>query len=320
YLIGAALVLTHFFVEVGMLIGSIGKLYPAPQWIWEELNILVYLLAPIMWFRLLCVISTHDLRFSQKENYAYIAFVSAGAFAGAIQPNTWYSYLAFPVLGATYIVQFTLDSRLPSPKTDKQVADLHSRPSAVKPNMAKLKRSSQHTSSQHPDSFASQSQIFAQLARGYNASSIPLTQRVGIWHSPADARFAKRLRTHLQPNIRQGHIDLWDPDQIQPGAIWQEERIQAVQSAAVAVVLVSADLMASDFITRYELPQILFRAMTHGTVILLIHVSPCNIDGSGLERFHPINTPNKPLAQLGPSERDKILTQTVCIICQRLGL
>jgi hypothetical protein len=311
YLIGAALVLVHFFVEIGMLIGSIGKLYPAPRWIWEELNILVYVLAPIMWFRLLCVLSMYTLRFSQKENYAYIAISSAAAFVAALQPLTqplaWYSYVAFPLLGATYAVQFTLDSHLPSRKSEEQATS--SRPPAgIEPQ-----NGSRHSSPQ-------QSPTFAQIAHAYHQPSASFTQRVGIWHSPADARFAERLRIHLQPKIWQGQIDLWNPDHIQPGTKWQEERTRAIQSAAIAVVLVSADLMASDFIARYELPQILYRAMAQGTVILLLHVNPCNINGSGLEKFQPINSPDKPLAQLGPTDRDKILVRTASIICHQLRL
>ena len=167
YLIGAALVLFHFFVEIGMLVGSIGKLYPTPPWVWEELNILVYLLAPIMWFRLLYVLSMYTLRFSQKENYACIAIVSAAAFVAALQPLAqpfaWYSYVGFPLLGITYAVQFTLDSRLSSRKSKEQTMSLRHRA------RIEQKNSSRHASPQQlPFTLASQSPIFAQLAHGYH--------------------------------------------------------------------------------------------------------------------------------------------------------
>ena len=148
------------------------------------------------------------------------------------------------------------------------------------------------------------------------ASSSPL---VGIWHSPVDGKIATRLRTHLQPQIREERIQLWDASEIRPGALWQRERAQALRSVTVAIVLVSADLMACDAIACNELPQLLNRAMTQGTTILLLHVSPCDITNSGLERFQPLNPSEKPLAKMGRADRDKIMAETTRIICQQLG-
>jgi hypothetical protein len=128
------------------------------------------------------------------------------------------------------------------------------------------------------------------------------------------------LRTHLQPKIWQDDIELWDASQIQPGALWREERVRAVQSAGVAVVLVSAFFLACEMIARSELPLLLQRAQAQGTVILILHVSPCNITGSGLEKFYPLNSPDRPLARLERCDRDLIMTRAVDVICQRLSL
>lgn len=318
YLIGAALVLFHIVVEVGMIIGAVGKFYPVPQWVWEELNLLVFFLTPIIWFRLLCVISTHTLKFSQKENYFYVAIASGGAFAAALQsPTSWYPYLAFPLLSATYVAQFILDSRLPLRKERTQAAC----PRTRHPATTGKGGNPYPFSSQHPPSARfSQLQSFAQTVHRYSQTPAPAARHIGIWCSPTDARFADRLRKHLQPKIWRGQIDLWDSEQIPPGSLWQEERAYAIQSADVVVILVSADLLASDLIARDELPQILLRSKLCGTLILLLYTSPCDISGSGLEEFYPVNLPDKPLAKLEPVDRERLLVQTVSAICRHLKL
>lgn len=145
-------------------------------------------------------------------------------------------------------------------------------------------------------------------------------RRVIIWRSPTDERFATQLCTHLQPKIRRGYINLWDASQIRLGVSLQEERAQAIASADVAVVLASADLIASDSFACEDLPQLLHRARSKKMHILLIHISACDLEGSGLENFRAINPPTNPLARLGNPEREEIWKSTKQVICQLAGI
>jgi hypothetical protein len=85
--------------------------------------------------------------------------------------------------------------------------------------------------------------------------------RVGMWYCREGELFAQRLRTHLQPAIRQRRIDLWDSERLVPGTLWQCERERAVQSVSVAVLFLSADFLASDFLVQYELPRLFSRVV-----------------------------------------------------------
>jgi len=316
FLVGALLVVLHFLGGLAALICTFERSFPVPSWIWTELKVFVYLVIPIMWFRLLSIVSTYQLRPNQKKQYIYIGIFSFIALMLAFNLSAWYSNGAFPLLSITYVVQWMLDARLSAKSRRQRKVHLTSHtttPRSIKKRLStKLK---QRAFSQHEAS-----DILRQRKQAEGNTPARLSQKVGIWHCHADEKFAARLRTHLQPKIRQGVIDLWDASQIQPGTLWQNERAQAIQSCAVAVVLVSADLMACDSIACDELPQLLYRAMTQGTVILLLHVSPCDIMNSGLERFHPLNSPEKPLAKMERSDREKVLTQATHIICQRLGI
>lgn len=63
-----------------------------------------------------------------------------------------------------------------------------------------------------------------------------------------------QLLTFLAPWIRDKRVDLWDDSRIKLGDNWQAEIHKAIEEAAVAVLLVTKDFLASDFITKQELP------------------------------------------------------------------
>jgi hypothetical protein len=74
------------------------------------------------------------------------------------------------------------------------------------------------------------------------------------------------------------HLDCWDDTHIQPGDDWKEEIRTALDRAQAAVLLISADFFASDFIDETELPPLLAAAEAKGVRIWL-----CCINGSRIE-------------------------------------
>jgi hypothetical protein len=87
---------------------------------------------------------------------------------------------------------------------------------------------------------------------------------------------------------------------------------------SVAVILVSADFMASEFISEYELPQLLSRAEAGGTTILPVNVAPSLFSGSGLDIFQAINPPTRPLISMTVPEQEETLVRLATTIRDRL--
>jgi hypothetical protein len=82
---------------------------------------------------------------------------------------------------------------------------------------------------------------------------------------------------------------------------------QALAAAKVAVLLVSADFLASEFITTNELPSFLAAAKAEGTLILPVIVSPCFfLHTKELQQFQAVNSPNRPLLRMKKAEQEEV--------------
>lgn len=143
---------------------------------------------------------------------------------------------------------------------------------------------------------------------------------VFVSYSHADARWLKRLRTHLAPLRRDQVLDLWDDTRIDPGEDWREEIENALARARVAVLLVSADFLASEFINSNELPRLLASAEGRGTVILPVIVKASRFaDTPSLARFQAVNPPSRPLDGLRTAAREQVLVAVAAAVERALG-
>lgn len=128
--------------------------------------------------------------------------------------------------------------------------------------------------------------------------------KVFVSYSHADKKWLQMLQVHIAPLEHNNIVDRWDDTKIAPGGKWQEEIADAIRSAKVAVLLVSAYFVASEFIVSNELPPLLEAAEHEGTVILPVIISPC-LMGS-LSKFQAVNPPSKPLVDLDRGDRDRV--------------
>ena len=141
-------------------------------------------------------------------------------------------------------------------------------------------------------------------------TATPIRDRVFISYSHKNARWLERLQVHFAPFERQGKIVRWDDTMIAPGSKWQEEISRALASAKVAIPLVSAEFLASDFILNEELPRLLSAAENDGVVIIPVILGPCAFNEvEDLAQFQSINPPTQPLSALSKSKREQVLVR-----------
>src|SRR5439155_20530909 len=114
----------------------------------------------------------------------------------------------------------------------------------------------------------------------------------------------------LRPLEKRGLLDLFDDSKIKPGSRWREEIKAALDRARVAILLISADFIASDFIADNELPPLLKKAESGGATIIPVIVSPCGFRREKkLSSFESVNDPSSPLESLTYSGSEQITTE-----------
>jgi len=132
--------------------------------------------------------------------------------------------------------------------------------------------------------------------------------KIIISYSHKDRQWLDLLRTHLAFLEQQHLIDLWDDSQIMVGAHRKQAIANALASARFALLLVSANFLASNFIAYNELPLIRQRLSQSQITILPLILSPCLFEESPLGDYQPFN-PNRPLSQLPFVEQEDILVR-----------
>jgi TIR domain len=140
-------------------------------------------------------------------------------------------------------------------------------------------------------------------------SSSTVRNQVFISYSQPDRKWLDRLLVHVRPLIRGGHIQVFSDIGIRAGADWRSEIQTALDTASIAVLLISVHFLASDFIMNEELPQLLAGAEERGTTILPVIVTPSLYETMpSVSRFQAVNPASKPLCVMRPAEWHKVLS------------
>ncbi len=139
-------------------------------------------------------------------------------------------------------------------------------------------------------------------------------QKSGLFisYSHKDKEWLNRVQTHLKVLNHQNDIelDVWDDTKILAGEKWKEEIAKALKNAKVAVLIISTDFLASDFIQSSELPDLLNNANDNGTKLLSLIVKPCRFKHqAGLKDLQALNDPSTPLSKMSDSDQEEILVK-----------
>jgi formylglycine-generating enzyme required for sulfatase activity len=113
---------------------------------------------------------------------------------------------------------------------------------------------------------------------------------VFISYSRADRVWVDRLRQTMAPLLRAAgdEVVLWDDSQIRPGTMWLQAIETALARARVALLLVSAEFLASDFVMGREVPVLLAAAEREGVRILWVSLSPCFVDRTPIHAYQAV--------------------------------
>jgi GTPase SAR1 family protein len=155
---------------------------------------------------------------------------------------------------------------------------------------------------------------------GKNKTSLFTRSKVFISYSHIDKEWLERVQVHLK-GLRYLEIDAqaWDDTLINAGDKWYEEIKRALAESQAAILLISADFLASEFIANDELPELLHASANEGLTILPVIIKPSLFSKTKLGEFQAINDPSKPLSSLHISEQEQIFVNLANRIIELLA-
>jgi internalin A len=142
----------------------------------------------------------------------------------------------------------------------------------------------------------------------------PIRDQVFICYSHKDKHWLDELQIHLKPYVRNGSITAWSDEQIPPGTEWFEQIKRVLASTKVAILLLTKDFLASEFIHEHELRPLLKEAEKGDVRIIWIPVRACSYKETPLKDYQAAIDPEKPLSNMKKADRDKTWVR----ICKKI--
>jgi hypothetical protein len=98
---------------------------------------------------------------------------------------------------------------------------------------------------------------------------------VFISYSHRDEAWKDRLVDHLRVTLDDDMIEVWDDTRIPAGSDWEQDLLASIERADLALLLISADFLSSEYIRNGEVPRLLTREREQGIRILPVMLRPC---------------------------------------------
>jgi len=149
------------------------------------------------------------------------------------------------------------------------------------------------------------------LKKELNIKLRPKTEKtIFISYAHEDKDWLDKLNPYLKVLQNEGlKINPWDDRRIAVGDKWRDEIKDNLQNAEAAILLISTPFLASDFITKNELPPLLELAKKRGLRIYCVIVGYSRFTNhKELADFQTVNNPSRPLSsfQDQPAEIERI--------------
>ena len=126
-----------------------------------------------------------------------------------------------------------------------------------------------------------------------------------ISYSSKDRKWVDEFKTFMAPMLRNRNFTIWEDSQLKPGDKWRTEIENVIGKASVAILFVSYNFLASDFILNHELFPILEKANAKGLQVLWIPIGRSLYEETEIADFHSAWNPRWPLNALGQDKQEE---------------
>jgi internalin A len=130
-----------------------------------------------------------------------------------------------------------------------------------------------------------------------------------ISYCHANKKWLNKVKVAIKPLMRNQIINEWDDTKILPGQDWKFEINKALEKSNIAILLVTPEFLASDFIMNDELPYFLEKKAKNELTILWLLISPCLHELTDLSKIQCVNSPSSPLDELTQSTQNEVFVK-----------
>ncbi len=136
-----------------------------------------------------------------------------------------------------------------------------------------------------------------------------------ISYSHDDHKWLEELRDYLYVAFEEFDCELFTDKDIEPGEHWEEEIVEAMEKATVAILLVSVNSLTSKYIRQHEIPYLQTRELPIIPVIL----RPCPWKGlTWLKSLKVLPSDGQPLAGREQYEIEQQMTEIASTLVKTL--
>jgi hypothetical protein len=139
--------------------------------------------------------------------------------------------------------------------------------------------------------------------------------KVFISYSHQDREWVERLHRFLSIILADSELTVWSDAKIMPGEEWTTSVKTAIETAIIAILLVSPSYLASHFIREVELPYLLELAGQNEINILPVIVESCSIEpNSPLAMYKSLGSISQPLNSLSEAKQEVALIKLAEVV------
>jgi internalin A len=124
----------------------------------------------------------------------------------------------------------------------------------------------------------------------------PQAKKIFISYSKHDRSYLETLKKHLKPLERNELIQSWDDNKLVAGEEWEKSLQSELLTADIIVLLVSADLMATDYIWDIEMKAAIERHERGEAAVVPVIIRPCVWTDTPFARFNALPDKGKPIS------------------------
>lgn len=148
-----------------------------------------------------------------------------------------------------------------------------------------------------------QKDIITEIAIQKEVKLTDQNNKIFISYSHQDKQWLKRIQTHLNvlKNSHNIDIDVWDDEKLRIGDDWEKTITKSLNECDIAILIVSTDFLASEFITKKEIPPLL---NANKKKLLPIIAEHCMFDETILSKIQATNPPSEPLSSLSKPDSE----------------